>query len=124
MTKANRRSLHCGLLSSYKSSNAHGHDHVAILEIIGRIFRAHLTGGLSVLEFETNFTAGSDSPEKIDEIRRIEADHNGVEAVGRFDGVFRLSRFGRGRRYLHLVLLQPDLNRARTFIGKLRHPLD
>ncbi len=95
-------------------SNAHRHDHVTILEVIRGIFRAHLTGRLSVFKFKPDFAAGADSPEKVDQIGRIETDHDGVEAVGSFDRVFRLARFRRGGRDLHLVLFQPDLDRARS----------
>ena len=72
-------------------SNAHRHDHVAILEVIGGIFRAHLAGRLRVFKFEPHFAAGADSPEKVDEISRIETDHDGIEAVGSFDRILRLA---------------------------------
>jgi hypothetical protein len=44
-----------------ETSNAHRHDDVAIAEIVLRVFRANLTRGLSVFEFQPHLADISDS---------------------------------------------------------------
>ena len=73
-------------------SNAHGHDHITILEIVGRIFPTHLACRRRVLKFQPHFAARSDGLKKVNQVGRIKTNYNRIEAVGSFDRILRLAQ--------------------------------
>ena len=105
-------------------SDTHGHDDVAVFEVVGGIFGAHLAGGLGVLELKADLTGIAGGLEEVNEVGGIEADDEGVEGVGGFDDVFRLSGFCRGGGDLHFVLLETHLDGAGALVGELGDALN
>ncbi len=75
-------------------SDAHRHEHVAVLVLGIGVLGAHLAGGLRVLELEAHFAFVAEGFEEVDDVGRVEADHDGVARVGRVDGVFALAGLG------------------------------
>ena len=111
-------------MGNNRSSNAHGHDDVAVFVFVGAVFGADLACGLRVLEFETDFAFVADGFEEIDQVGGVEAHDDGIEAVGRLDGVFGLTGLGGGGGDLQLVLLDAHLDGAGALVGELRDALD
>ena len=70
------------------ASNPHGHNDVAILEVVLGVFGTDLAGGLGVFEFQPDLADFSDGPQEIDHVGGIESNHQRVHAVRSFDGVF------------------------------------
>ena len=108
-----------------RPSDPHGHDDVAVFVfVVGGIFGAHLAGGLRVFEFEADFAGVADGLEEVEHVGGVEADDEGVEVVGGFDGVFGFAGFGGGAGDLQLVLLQANLDGAGALVGELGDALD
>src|SRR5208283_5955688 len=72
---------------SAKESDAHGHEDVAVLDVFGAVFGAHLAGGLGVLELQADLAGGADGLEEVDEVLAVEADDERVVVVRSLDGV-------------------------------------
>ncbi len=109
---------------SGRSSDAHGHEDVAVLDVFVAVFGAHLAGGLGVLELEADFAGVADGFEEVDEVLGVEAYDEGVVVVGGFDGVFGFAGVGGLGGELELVLLEADLDGAGALVGELGDALD
>ena len=55
------------------TSNAHGHEDVAVFDVFVGVFGTHLAGGLGVLEFETDFALNAGGAEEVDQVVAVEA---------------------------------------------------
>ena len=107
-----------------RSSNAHGHQHVAVLVFGVGVFGAHLAGGLGVLEFEADFAFVAERLEEIEDVDGVEADDDGVTGVGRVDGVFALAGLSGVGADLELISFETQPDGARALVGELGHALD
>jgi len=107
-----------------RSSDAHGHQDVAVFVFGFWVFGAHLAGGLAVFEFEADFAFVTEGFEEVDHVVGVEADDDGVEGVGSFDAVFGLAGFVGLGADLELVLLETEADGVGAFIGELGDAAD
>src|SRR6185312_16972550 len=77
-------------------SDPHGHEDVAVLDVVGGVFGAHLAGGLGVLELQAHLAGVAGGFEEVDEVGGVEADDERIVVVGRLDGIFGLAGVGGG----------------------------
>ena len=106
------------------TSDAHGHQDVAVLVLCVGIFGAHLACGLAIFEFESYFAFVAHGFEEVEHVAGVEADHQGVLGVGGFDDVFRFAGFvGLGGDF-EFVLLHFDADGAGAFVGELGYAAD
>src|SRR5208283_2279867 len=103
---------------------AHGHEDVAVLDVFGAVFGAHLAGGLGVLELQADLAGGADGLEEVDEVLAVEADDERVVVVRSLDGVFGLAGVSGGAGELELVLFEADLDGTGALVGELGDALD
>ena len=112
--------IQAGLKS--KPSDAHGHDDVAVaIAFVGE--RAHLAGGLFILELDADGAIGGGG-EKIEHVGGIEADRNRIAFVFLLDIFFCFAVFGARRGDFDAVAADGELYSVRALIGELRDALD
>jgi len=102
----------------------HRHQNVAVLVLGFGVFGAELAGGLRVLELQPDLAFVAARLQKLKNVRGIEADHDGVAGVRRLNRILALAGIGRVGAELQLIGLELHADRARAFVGKLRHALD
>src|ERR1700730_8253792 len=100
------------------SSNAHGHDDVAVaVAFVGE--RAHLPRGLFVFELDADRAVGCGG-EKIQHVGRVETDGDGIAFIFLIDIFLSFAVLRAGCGDLDAFLGDGKLHRVRTLIGKLR----
>src|SRR5664279_841230 len=105
-----------------KTSDAHGHDDVAIaIAVIGE--GTHLTGGLLVFQFDADGSIGGGG-EKIQNISGIETDGDGIAFVFLVDIFFRFTVFRAGGRNFHAFRGDGKFHSVGALIGQLRNAPD
>ena len=99
------------------SSDAHGHDDVAVLVIVA-FGGAELAGGLGIFQFEADFVSAGGF-EEVDQVDGVEADGEGFAVVGSFDGILGLAGFGGGCGNFYFAFFQLQADGAGAFVGEL-----
>ena len=108
----------------HPGSDAHGHEDVAVFDVVVGVFGAHLAGGLGVLELEADLAGVADGFEEVEQVLAVEADDQGVVVVGGLDGVLGLAGVGGAGGEFELVGFEADLDGAGALVGELGDALD
>src|SRR5690242_15089568 len=102
-----------------RSSDAHGHDDVAVAA--GFVAEGtELTCGLLVLELEADGTVGCGA-EEIEQVLGVEADGDWLAVKFLFDGFLGFAILWAGRGDFQALFGEHELHGMRALVGKLRN---